>query len=234
MNKHDKYIKDVYSKYWLTAREKIYGFLEYDKKLLEFIYANSKKSDKILDICCGTGFPFLNELLKNNYKNIFANDIALNLLMKSNINYKPIKYINSNVHNICFKSNTFDCVYCFHSSWYFSNFFKAFINMLNITKKILLIDMQNGSNFNFKFNFYYNSIYSKIIRIINNFRHYIHKRHNKIIWNFKNDSKLIDVNKIIKFLEKNKLNYKMFNNNLDIVNKHSYKKYKRLIFSIRK
>ena len=37
MNKQDAYIKDVYSKFWITARDKIYGFMDYDKKLLELV-----------------------------------------------------------------------------------------------------------------------------------------------------------------------------------------------------
>ncbi|HOK42000.1 MAG TPA: hypothetical protein PLD27_13300 [bacterium] len=38
ISRQEKYIKEVYSKYWITAREKKYGFLEYDKKMLKIIY----------------------------------------------------------------------------------------------------------------------------------------------------------------------------------------------------
>lgn len=35
-----KYMRDIYSKYWITSREKKYGFLEYDKNLIEYIINN--------------------------------------------------------------------------------------------------------------------------------------------------------------------------------------------------
>ena len=35
-----KYMRDIYSKYWITSREKKYGFLEYDKNLIGYITKN--------------------------------------------------------------------------------------------------------------------------------------------------------------------------------------------------
>jgi len=31
------YMRDIYSRYWITAREKIYGFSEYDRNLCKLI-----------------------------------------------------------------------------------------------------------------------------------------------------------------------------------------------------
>ena len=52
------YMKNIYSKYWIDARERKYGFLEYDKNLCHYICKNVSKKKNILDVAIGTGFPF--------------------------------------------------------------------------------------------------------------------------------------------------------------------------------
>ena len=37
------YMKNIYSKYWIDARERKYGFLEYDKNLCHYICNNVPK-----------------------------------------------------------------------------------------------------------------------------------------------------------------------------------------------
>jgi len=36
MSIRKKYMRDIYSQYWITAREKIYGFTQYDKNLIKY------------------------------------------------------------------------------------------------------------------------------------------------------------------------------------------------------
>jgi len=52
-----KYIKEIYSRYWLNARERIYWFSEYDKNLCRHIHEHIPKGWKILDVGIGTGYP---------------------------------------------------------------------------------------------------------------------------------------------------------------------------------
>ena len=40
------YMKNIYSKYWIVAREQKYGFLEYDKNLCHYICKNVSKKKK--------------------------------------------------------------------------------------------------------------------------------------------------------------------------------------------
>ena len=41
-----EYMKNIYSKYWTYARERKYGFLEYDKNLCNYISKNVSKKKK--------------------------------------------------------------------------------------------------------------------------------------------------------------------------------------------
>ncbi len=54
------YMKNIYSKYWTYARERKYGFLEYDKNLCNYICKNVSKEENILDV--GIGQVFLLEI----------------------------------------------------------------------------------------------------------------------------------------------------------------------------
>ena len=40
------YMKNIYSKYWIDARERKYGFLEYDKNLCHYICKNVSKEKR--------------------------------------------------------------------------------------------------------------------------------------------------------------------------------------------
>ncbi len=236
MNKQDKLIKNNYSKYWETAREKIYGFMDYDKNFLELIYKYSEINDKILDVTCGTGDPFIQELIKKGYKNIYGSDIAYNLLFKSKRNFSQAKYIQSNIQNFGFKNNSFDLVFCVHSSWYFSDFDAALKNMLNISKKTVIIDLFNYNNKNKKKTYYWHKFYgSKIHRFIDNLRHFYHKRYDRIVWNFSVEWRAANVKNIIEFLENQTIEFEFMTTDfkkIEDINKLNL--YERIILIIKK
>ena len=52
------YIKSIYSKYWVSARENKKTLSQNDKQLCNYINKNIKLGKKILDVGVGTGFPF--------------------------------------------------------------------------------------------------------------------------------------------------------------------------------
>ena len=48
------YMKNIYSQYWINAREKIYGFPQYDKNLCNFVCKNIPRGKNILEVGIGT------------------------------------------------------------------------------------------------------------------------------------------------------------------------------------
>ena len=75
------YMRDIYSRYWIDAREKIYGFPDYDRNLCEYICNYVSNLGKILEVAVGTGYPFADFLQKEGYA-VYGIDIAHNLIEK--------------------------------------------------------------------------------------------------------------------------------------------------------
>lgn len=141
------YIRDVYSKYWITAREKIYGFLEYDKNLCKYICQHVPNGGKLLEVAIGTGYPFADFFQKAGYS-VYGIDISPDLIEKcrqlsSNINCKV-----GDAEDLDYPDDYFDCTYCFHSTWYFPNLNQAIDEMLRVTRSggLIMFDIQNRNN----------------------------------------------------------------------------------------
>jgi len=142
-----KFMKNVYSKYWIYAREKEYGFIKYDENLCNFICSKVPKGTKILDVAIGTGAPFGNFFEKNDYK-VYGVDIAPILIEKCK---KLNPNINSEVgdaENLKYPENFFNCTYCFHSTAYFTNLDKVIDEMIRVTipNGLIIFDIQNRNN----------------------------------------------------------------------------------------
>jgi ubiquinone/menaquinone biosynthesis C-methylase UbiE len=142
-----KYIKDIYSKYWINAREKIYGFMEYDKNLCSYICAHVPSGAKLLDVGIGTGYPFADFFQKAGYQ-VYGVDISSNLIAKCQKLYPKLIAKVGDAENLDFADNYFDCVYCFHSTWYFPNLNKAVDEMVRVTRPggLIMFDIENASN----------------------------------------------------------------------------------------
>ena len=141
------YMRDVYSKYWLSAREKEYGFLNYDKALCSYITQNIKHGERILEVAIGTGFPFADYFQKKGYE-VHGIDIAPILIEKcKKLNNKIICKIGD-AENLEYKNNYFKCVYCFHSTFYFTNINKVIEEMLRTVTSngMVIFDIQNRNN----------------------------------------------------------------------------------------
>jgi len=141
------FMKTVYSKYWIHAREKKYSFLKYDENLCSFISSKVSKKSKILDVAIGTGVPFGNYFEKNGYK-VYGVDIAPILIEKCK---KLNRNINSEVgdaENLKYPENFFNCTYCFHSTAYFTNLDKVIDEMIRVTipNGLIIFDIQNRNN----------------------------------------------------------------------------------------
>ena len=75
------YIKEVYSKYWLNARDRIYGFSKYNEHLCTYICDHIPRGQKLLDVGIGTGYPFGDFFQKNGY-DVYGIDISAELIRK--------------------------------------------------------------------------------------------------------------------------------------------------------
>jgi len=139
-----KYMKEVYPKYWITAREKIYGFSEYDKNLCRFISERVPAGEKLLEVAIGTGYPIADFLQKSGYS-ICGIDISSNLIQKCRHINPDITCTVADVEHLPFADGHFDCTYCFHSTWYFPRLTKAIEEMLRVTRSpgLVIFDLQN-------------------------------------------------------------------------------------------
>lgn len=139
-----RYMAEVYPRYWLTAREKIYGFPEYDRNLCRFISGRTPKGAKLLEVAVGTGYPFADYFQKAGYE-VSGVDISAELV-------KKCLELNPNIHAklgdaeaLDYPHGAFDCVYCFHSTWYFPDVRRAVSEMIRVTRPggLIVFDVQN-------------------------------------------------------------------------------------------
>ncbi len=109
------YMKNVYSKYWLTAREKKYGFMEYDKNLCDYVCKQIANGAKILEVAIGTGYPFADFFQKNGYS-VYGIDISPKLIEKVNKLYPVINAKVGDAENIEYPDDFLDSP--FTNNWY--------------------------------------------------------------------------------------------------------------------
>jgi len=141
------FMKQVYSLYWLKARETIYGFSQYDRNLCTYISSNVPKEATLLDVAVGTGYPFADFFQRAGYS-IYGIDIAPSLVarcvdLNPNINAKV-----GDAETLEYPDEIFDCAYCFHSTWYFPNLNQVVKEMLRVTRPggLVIFDLQNANN----------------------------------------------------------------------------------------
>jgi len=139
-------MRDVYSKYWITARDKKYGFSLYDRNLCNDVNNQTPEKGKLLEVAVGTG-EFADFFVRQNYE-VHGVDISDRLIEKcKKVNSRIIAKVGD-AEELDYKSDLFDCVYCFHSSWYFPNLFKAIDEMIRVTKPggYVHFDIMNKEN----------------------------------------------------------------------------------------
>ena len=149
------YIRDVYSQYWLTAREQVYGFSDYDKQLCEHIGQRVEGGAKLLEVAIGTGFPFADFFQRAGF-DVHGVDISPDLVQRCRELNRDITATVGDAEELDYPDEFFDCTYCFHSTWYFSDLPKAIGQMLRVTRRggLVAFDIQNLNNreINFKYN----------------------------------------------------------------------------------
>ena len=148
-DKRKDHMRGEYSKYWIKARTESYGVMDYDLSLIELIdeTLNSDKERLLLEVSIGTGWPIASSLASLNY-DISGIDISSRLIKKCVEDHPDIHAEVADAENMPYESDSFDLVYCVHSSWFFPNLMKALSEMFRVTKEsgIIIIDIMNINN----------------------------------------------------------------------------------------
>jgi ubiquinone/menaquinone biosynthesis C-methylase UbiE len=141
-----EYMKNIYSHYWIKAREKKYGFSLYDKNLLRLIESYIK-TGSILEVAIGTGYPIADFLQKKGYA-VSGIDISPDLINKCHLLNPEINCKVGDAEDLDYPDESFDCTYCFHSSWYIPDLNKAIDEMIRVTRPdgLVIFDIENRSN----------------------------------------------------------------------------------------
>jgi ubiquinone/menaquinone biosynthesis C-methylase UbiE len=138
------YMKNIYWKYWLDARENRYGFSRYDENLCGFIQQNVAVGVPILEVALGTGYPIADFLQSSGYQ-LYGSDISYPLVKKAQINNPSIHCSVGDAEELPYPEECFALTYCFHSTWYFPNLTKAIDEMIRVTRSggYVIFDIQN-------------------------------------------------------------------------------------------
>ena len=139
----ESYMRKIFPQYWSKARRQKYGFTIYDKKLCELIL--QERAQNLLEVAIGTGYPIAEHLLKMK-KKITGIDIAPQLIQECNMHYPEIKASLGNSSKLVYEEESFDLVYCFHSTWYFTDLLSAIKEMVRVVKtnRIVYFDLMNA------------------------------------------------------------------------------------------
>ena len=237
---HKKYMRNIYSKYWITARDKKYINLPYDGNLIKLIESLNIKG-AYLDIAIGTGNPFGKNFYKktNEFKGIDISPLLVEECKKLN---PGINVEVGDAENLVFQDEKFSLTYCFHSSWYFSNLQKSISEMIRVTKSdgYIIFDIMNITNAEIK------EKYKKLIkRERSRIYPFIHilKKIIKLVIGFPESWRYINIitpsnpfNLIQLF---NQFTYNIYGRSLDetlklLENENDFEKYSRLVFLIKK
>lgn len=144
-------MRDVYSHYWLRARETKYGFMEYDRLLCDMLSGRltdrAPEGGKLLEVAIGTGYPIADALAKRGFE-IHGIDISPALVEKCRATNPAIHAKVGDAEQLEYADGEFDAVYCFHSSWYFPDLTRVIDEMLRVTKPggFIAFDIQNAAN----------------------------------------------------------------------------------------
>jgi ubiquinone/menaquinone biosynthesis C-methylase UbiE len=142
-----EYMLKVYGAHWHQARYKVFKFLQFDKSLCQFIVENVPKGGSLLEVAIGNGYPIGDHLQHQGY-NVHGIDLSPLLIEEA-------KKLNPHLHcrvgdaeNLPYQDGHFDCTYCFHSSWYFSDLFRGVDEMLRVTRPggLVMLDIMNRNN----------------------------------------------------------------------------------------
>ena len=146
MNRKD-FMRSVYPAYWMRARDKIYGFMTYDRQLCDYLSAELAGGGKVLEVAVGTGYPIADNLQKAGHE-VHGVDISPDLVRRCRELNPAIQAKVGDAEDLEYADGAFDVTYCVHSSWYFPDLPQAIREMVRVTRPggTVLLDIQNATN----------------------------------------------------------------------------------------
>ena len=140
-----EYMRNIYSKNWSRMRKK-YGVGQYDKDLINEL-SKKVKNGKILEVGIGDGFPYSNVLDEMGYE-VYGIDISPTHVDMVKESLPKINVEVGDSEDLEFTDNFFDVVFCFRSTWYFTNLIKSISEMLRVVKNdgLVMFDIQNSNH----------------------------------------------------------------------------------------
>lgn len=141
MDDRSQWQKEKYSRFWIN-RVKQYGFDSYCKGLCKMI--EDKQPQSVYELAIGTGWPFAINFFQKGIQ-VSGSDISEILIEDVNRHYPQIRTSVGSYEELIPGQEKFDIVYCFRSTWYFKDIFKALDNMLSMAKKggSVMFDIMN-------------------------------------------------------------------------------------------
>ena len=179
MMNRKEYMKRVYPQFWVTAVRQ-YGFSDYDKKLCDLIQVKVT-GGRILDIGIGTGYPFASYFSSKGY-NVYGIDIAEDLIKMCNEKFPKVKAFVGDAEKLKFPGNYFDAVYCFRSTWYFTDILKVINEMIRVTKMggHIFFDIMNADSKDIKIAHLRAKTIGRFVRLISSIIRVV--KGEKVIW----------------------------------------------------
>jgi len=178
MNRKE-YMRKVYPKRWITAVKK-YGFSDYEKKLCNLMQ-RKVHGGRILDVGVGTGYPFASYFSSQGY-DVYGIDISEDLIEECNANFPKVKAFVGDAENLKFPENYFDAVYCFRTTWYFTDVLKAINEMIRVTKNggYVFFDIMNANSREIKIAHLRAKTVGRFIEIVSNVIKVV--KGEKVVW----------------------------------------------------
>lgn len=139
-----RYMRDVYSEYWASAREEKYGFLAYDRSLCDQLVAQVAPGSRMLEVAVGTGFPFADFFEQAGF-DVHGVDISRNLVADCRARNPRVAAVAGDAERLPYDAAAFPAVYCFHSTWYFPNLQAVIEEMFRVVsaRGLVAFDIQN-------------------------------------------------------------------------------------------
>lgn len=143
MNRKE-FVRDVYSRYWITARDRIYVNLPYDRNLVNYVEDRIPRGAGLLEVAVGTGELFGRSFVEAGYQ-MTGIDISPMLVARCKELQPSINCQVGDAEHIEFPDGHFACTYCFHSTWYFPDLEKAIREMIRVTRPggLVIFDIMN-------------------------------------------------------------------------------------------
>lgn len=136
--KPEQYLKYRYAKTWIKRRESsLHDLNADDLKLASVLLHHIPVRSSLLDIGCGTGI-FMHYFKMQSY-NVVGVDHSP--VMTEYCLTRGLLVITKNAEGLGFSDDTFDCVYCFNSTWQFQDLHKAISEMIRVSRRYVIFNI---------------------------------------------------------------------------------------------